>query len=274
VALGSQHVHYEKRHGVAWLRLDRPDRRNAYTQEMYTAIGRACIQGDADPDVQLTAITGTGDVFSVGGDLGPGYFEDPARKREDFHSLELFGDGPGAMLEVDPFKAILESKKLVVAVVNGLCQAGGFITAMLADLTITSDQATFRIPELLRGVADPWCAGRLPLYVGMERAKLIMFTGRTFTAAQALEWGLVSEVVPHAELNERAEALLDEVLLTGPEARSTYKATANRLLPTANYDPYVRSYRSDECREGLAAFRERRAPAWVPDGRRASLGRL
>jgi enoyl-CoA hydratase len=274
VALGSEHVHYDKRDGVAWLRLDRPQRRNAFTQEMYTAIGRACIEGDADPEVQLTAITGTGDVFSVGGDLGASYFEDKTRQHEDFHSLELFGDGPGGMLKVDPFGAILESKKLVVAVVNGLCQAGGFITSMLADLTIASDRATFRIPELLRGVADPWCAGRLPLYVGMERAKLIMFTGRTFGAQQALEWGLVSEVVPHDELDKRAEALLGEILLTGPEARATYKATANRLLPGPSYDPYVLSYRSDECREGLAAFREKRPPAWVPEGRRASLGRL
>lgn len=274
MALGSKHLQYEKRDGVAWLTLDRPEKKNAYTKEMYLGIARACVEGDEDPEVQLTVITANGNAFSVGGDLGKNFFEDSIERELDFHALDPIGEGPDALLPLDPFLTIQRSKKLVIAVVNGFCQAGGMITAMLADLTIASDRATFRIPELLRGVADPWFATRLPMYVGMERAKWLMFTARVIDAQQALAWGLVSDVVPHEELGKRTEELLDEVLLTGPEARAFYKAAANRFLLDPDYDAYRTSQQSDECREGLAAFVEKRAPHWVPPGRREALGRL
>ncbi len=272
MALGSKYVHYEKRNGVAWLRLDRPESRNALTKEMYEAIARACIDGDQDPDVQLTVLTGTGDVFCPGGDLRgtSGFMEDAGRGTEDIHALDLVGTG--AVWEVDPFLAVQNSQKLVLAAVNGICQAGGFIMAMLADITIASERATFRIPELLRGVADAYVATRLPLYVGMERAKYLMFTCQTITAQQAFDWGIVSEVVPHDELIERTERVADQILLTGPQARSVYKQGANRLMIEPDYASFAASIQSDECREGFAAFKEKRAPSWVPAGR--NIGRL
>jgi enoyl-CoA hydratase len=141
----------------------------------------------------------------------------------------------------------------------------------VSDITVASDRATFRVPEALRGVADTWVGSRLPLYVGMERAKYIMLTCRPFDAAQALEWGFVSAVVPYNDLMDYVEALLDDVLLTGPAAREAYKAAANRLLPNGALDhpDYLEAdqvYRSGEAREGLNAFKEKRAPRWVPAG--------
>jgi enoyl-CoA hydratase/carnithine racemase len=272
MALGSRYVEYHKKDGVAWLRLDRPDARNAFTREMYMAIVRACREGDEDPEVRLTVITGTGDVFSAGGDLKGRYSEDPDVEFTDVHTTRIVG--PGALLEVDPFLVVQRSKKLVVAVVNGIAQAGGFIMSMVADITIASDRATFRVPELLRGVADPWLASWLPVYVGMERAKNIMFTCRKFNALQAQQWGLVSEVFPHDQLEEGVQSVLDRVLLTGPEAAACYKAAANRLLRDPDYDNAGRSQASDEAREGFAAFSERRSPAWVPAARATALGRL
>lgn len=267
MALGSEHVHYEKRDGIAWLRLDRPASRNALTREMYGAIVRACQQGDDDPEVQVTVLAGTGDVFCPGGDLRgtSGFMEDSSRGDQDIHDLQLLG--PEGVWERDPFLAVQNSRKLVITAVNGICQAGGFILAMLSDITIASERATFRIPELLRGVADPYVATRLPLYVGMERAKYLMFTCERFTAEQALAWGLVSEVVPHDDLDERVEQLAGRIMLTGPQSRSVYKQGANRLAIEPDYESFIATIKSDECREGFSAFTEKRSPSWAPVGR-------
>jgi len=273
MALGSEYVRYERRRGVGWLTLDRPQALNALTRDMYEALHRACVEGDADPDLQATVITGTGDVFSAGGDVKQGIeFLRAIERDDDSHPATLFGAGPGSYLPVDPIVAIQRARKLVIAAVNGLCQGGGFMTAMVADLTIASERATFRVPEALLGVVDPWVASRLPLYVGMERAKRIMFMCRPFSAQEALAWGFVSEVVAHEDLLTRVDALLDEILRTSPRAREAYKAAANRLLPDGSPDSpdYLGAdavFRSGDAREGMTAFAEKRAPSWVPEGR-------
>lgn len=263
MALGSRFLRYDVRDAVGWVTIDRPDARNACTLEMYAGIAAACATADADPEIHATVITGVGDVFCPGGDM-----------RGGDRLQESGGDGewePGAVRDAgapaDPFSAIEGSRKVVIAAVNGICQGGGFIISMLSDLTIASDRATFRVPELLRGVADAFICTRLPLYVGMERAKWLMFTCETIDARRALEWGLVSDVVDHDRLHERVESVLDLVLRTGPSARSDYKAQANRLLPAPDMDMFMRSLQSPECHEGFAAFSEKRPPAWVPPGR-------
>jgi enoyl-CoA hydratase/carnithine racemase len=273
---GSPHVRYEKRNGVAWLRLDRPESRNALTKDMWSAIAHACQASDDDPDVQATVITGSGDSFCAGGDMRQSLTR-MANQGADFQ-LRILGSEPGALLQHDPMRAIQRAEKLVISGVSGVAHGAGFILAMVSDLTVASERATFRVPEALRGVIDPWVASRLPLYVGMERAKHILFTCRVFDAHEALAWGFVSEVAPHDELETRVEQLLDRILLTSPGARAAYKAGTNRLLPDQGTDhpdfqDADRLLRSDEAREGLQAFAERRAPAWVP-AERAATGRL
>lgn len=263
MALGSKYLHHQVRDGVAWVTIDRPDSRNACTLEMYEGIAAACAASDRDPQIQATVITGSGDVFCPGGDMRGG-----GQLHEDTSGGEWAPDtAPSGASPTDPFSAIERSQKLVVAAVNGICQGGGFIMAMLADITIASDNATFRVPELLRGVADAFICTRLPLYVGMERAKWLMFTCETLDAGRALHWGLVSEVVPREALDSRVEEVMDLVLRTGPSARANYKAQANRLFAMPDWDMFLRSLRSPECREGFAAFSEKRAPSWLPRAR-------
>lgn len=263
--LGSRHLHYHVRDGAAWVTIDRPEARNACTLEMYAGIAHACAAADADPDIHATVITGVGDAFCPGGDMRGG---DKLQEDTSQGAWEPGGTGD-VTAPLDPFSAIEQARKLVVAAVNGICQGGGFIMAMLADLTIASERATFRVPELLRGVADAFICTRLPLYVGMERAKWLMFTCETIDAQRALEWGLVSDVVPHERLHARVEEVLDLVMRTGPEARSDYKAQANRLFAAPDWEMFTRSLRSAECHEGFAAFSEKRPPAWIPPGRAA-----
>ena len=99
--------------------------------------------------------------------------------------------------------AIRDSDAPVVAAVNGICQAGGLLIAMMADIAVASDQATFRVPELLRGIPDATYAAALPAHVGIAVARDLLLTGRSFDAAEALRIGLLSRVVAHATCGRR-----------------------------------------------------------------------
>src|SRR5690606_23069606 len=109
--------------------------------------------------------------------------------------------GPGYLsMDNVPFDAVRRSRKPVVCAVNGLAQGGGMLIAMLSDVAVASERATFRAPELFRGIADTGYATYLPAHIGPARAKDMLFTGRVVDAAQALDWGIVTRVVAHDEL--------------------------------------------------------------------------
>ena len=90
-----------------------------------------------------------------------------------------------------PFDAVRRSLKPIVCAVNGICQGGGMMIAMLSDVAVASERATFRAPELFRGIADTHYAHILPRQIGPARARDMLLTGRKIDAATALEWGLV-----------------------------------------------------------------------------------
>src|ERR1700678_3966707 len=139
---------------------------------MYFGIKRAVGIVNGDPDLAALIITGTGDVFAPGGDLG-GRAPDP----RDAPNPEV---GAGESL---PFTAIRESGKPVIAAVNGICQGGGLLIAMMADIAVVSDRATFRVPELLRGIPDATYAAVLPAHVGVAVARDLLLSARRFDAA-------------------------------------------------------------------------------------------
>ncbi len=131
---------------------------------MYFGIKRAVRLVNQDPDLAALVITGTGDVFAPGGDLGG--------RREP-------GDEPTPDIGPDilPFLTIRDSRAPVVAAVNGICQAGGLLIAMLSDIAVASDRATFRVPELLRGIPDATYAAVLPAHVGLAVARDLLLVG-------------------------------------------------------------------------------------------------
>src|SRR5271165_7023003 len=114
--------------------------------------------------------------------------------------------------------AVRDSRAPVVAAVNGICQAGGLLIAMMADIAVASDRATFRVPELLRGIPDATYAAALPAHVGMAVARDLLLSARPFDAAEAQRIGLISRVVPHDELRTAALQAANEVLRTAPAA--------------------------------------------------------
>ena len=104
----------------------------------------------------------------------------------------------------------------MVSAVNGLCQGGGLQIALCSDMAVVSDRATFRVPELLRGIADTYYSQMLARLIGPVRTRDLMFTGRTLTAAEAQEWGMVARVVPHDELLDAAREVLGQCCRTAP----------------------------------------------------------
>jgi enoyl-CoA hydratase/carnithine racemase len=255
--LGTPHLHWERRGDVAWVTIDRPERRNALTPNMYFGIRRA-VERLNHSDLQALVVTGTGDVFAPGGELG-GQHDD--------------GDVDyGALLGTAglPFDAVRESPKPVVAMVNGLCMGGGLLITMLSDIAIASDRAVFGAPELRRGVADAYHAAILPEQVGVAVARDMLFTGRRLTATEALTHGLVARVVPHDELRAETENALQNLLLSAPRARTALKRLINARYGLVDKITFEESLSSDEVVEGFTAFVEKRAPSWAPAELRAS----
>jgi enoyl-CoA hydratase len=251
--LGTPFLRLERKGHLAWCTIDRPGSRNALSAAMYFGLRRAVelVNGLAEPTALL--VTGTGDVFAPGGELR-GKVEDPNPVVDQL--------GPAGVL---PFEALRHSFAPVVSAVNGICQGGGLLVAMLSDVAVASERATFRAPELLRGIADTGYAAYLPPHIGVANARDLLLTGRTIDAAEALRMGLVSRVVPHERLREEAVAVAENILRTAPEARMHVKRILHERyghVDRMSMDWSI--FRGAEAREGMRAFAEKRSPSWVP----------
>jgi enoyl-CoA hydratase/carnithine racemase len=250
--LGTSGLRFEREGSIAWCVIDRPSARNAFTPAMYYGMKRAVRLVNRDPDLAALIITGVDDVFAPGGDLG-GRAEEGESVPEDM----------GA--DVLPFLAIRDSRAPVVAAVNGICQAGGLLVAMLADIAVVSDRATFRVPELLRGIPDATYAAALPAHVGVAVARDLLLSARPFDAAEAQRIGLISRVVPHDELRDAAVEAVRQILRTPPDARVHVKRMLNERYGLIDYQTMFWALdHSDEPREGMTAFMEKRPPRWIP----------
>jgi enoyl-CoA hydratase len=260
--LGTPYLRFERRGPVGIVTVDRPEARNAMTPAMYFGVRYAVDHVNAEPELAGLLITGTDDVFIPGGDLG-------GENRDGWADLpRLLG------MDNTPFDAIRNSRKPVVCAVNGIAQGGGLMIAMLADVTIASDRATFRAPELFRGIADTNYGQILPRQIGPARARDMLLTGRKVSAAEAEQWGLVARVVPHDEVMDVAMDALAWCCRTAPGARAAVKRVMDDFY--GHYDRMAMdaSLASDETVEGYRSFKERRSPTWVPDGLRTDDGRL
>jgi enoyl-CoA hydratase/carnithine racemase len=260
--LGAGGLRFEREGAIGWLYIDRPHARNAFTPAMYWGIKKAVHLVNADAELAALIITGTGDVFAPGGDLGGR--SDP-------------GDDPTPHIGADmlPFLTIRDSRAPVITAVNGICQAGGLLIAMLSDICVASDRATFRVPELLRGIPDATYAAVLPAHVGIAAARDLLLSGRRFDAAEAQRLGAISRVVPHEQLREAAITAAREVLMTPPMTRMLVKRMLNERYGFIDYQTMFWALEeSPEPREGMRAFMEKRSPNWVPEEFAKGNGRL
>jgi enoyl-CoA hydratase/carnithine racemase len=251
--LGAAGLRFERVGVIGWCIIDRPEARNAFTPAMYFGLKKAVHLVNRDPDLAAMIITGTGDVFAPGGDLGgrTGPGDEPV---------------PDIGPDILPFLTIRDSRAPVVSAVNGICQAGGLLVAMLSDISVASDRATFRAPELIRGIVDATYAAVLPAHVGLAVARDLLLSARRFDAAEAVRLGVITRMVPHDQLRQAAVEAVGEILQTGPLARMHVKRMLNERYGLIDYETMFGSLEdSPEPREGMLAFMEKRRPNWVPE---------
>lgn len=247
---GSTFIISEVRDRTLHLRIDRIERRNAFTQDMYRALKRAAVWADGEPELDSVCVTGTEKWFAAGGDMA-GKSEDPEGLANEWDATDNF-----------PFRHIERCRKIWVASINGLCHAGGLVLALHCDVVLASADARFRIPELLRGIPDPFMSARIAEAVGVAKARYLYFTAAEISAAEADAMGLIGNVVPHSQLEAQTAWVLEQISLTGPAARAAIKRDLNARLPMSDTGLFFRTMMSPEMVEGMRAFVEKRPVDW------------
>jgi enoyl-CoA hydratase/carnithine racemase len=247
-------VIYELRDAVAWVTINRPDARNALNKAVREGLREAFERFGADDDASVLVLTGAGDkAFCAGGDLeetSDAALQVPPRD---------FVPYLGRTVHVD---------KPVIAAVNGVAYAGGFLLVQMADLCIAADHARFAITEAKVGRGSPWAAP-LPWIVGPRVAMELMVTGEPIDAQRAYEVGLVNRVVPAGDLGDAAQAMAAGIAANAPLSVRAAKRLVYASASLGWHDAleagdriYEPVYLSEDAQEGPRAFKEKRAPRW------------
>jgi 2-ketocyclohexanecarboxyl-CoA hydrolase len=250
-------VHYEKHAGVAWITINRPERRNAFRAQTVREL-LACFR-DAwhDADVGVAVLTGMGDkAFCSGGD-----------QKEHVAGPEL--------MEVAALHGLIRTiPKPVIAMVNGYAIGGGHVLHVVCDLSIAADTAIFGQTGPKVGSVDPgFGTAYLARVVGEKKAREIWYLCRQYSAADALAMGLVNAVVPAAALRGEVERWCTDLLAKSPTALKIAKASFNADsesiagIGTMGFNAVELYYGTDEAQEGARAFLEKRAPDFRKRGK-------
>lgn len=252
----SQDVLFEVDGHIAVITLNRPQKLNAVTPDMADAIVAAVKECNDSDTIRCVILTGAGEkAFCAGSDI---------RELDGYDTPWRFRNRP------DYCDAIRDLLKPSIAAVNGYCLGGGLETAMSCDIRIASENAQFAAPEIKLGwIGGGGMATHLAHSIGASNAALMIMTGDPIPAEQALAWNLVSEVVPQAELLERARAIAGVIASRAPIAAETAKLNlkAAFAMPVEKAIEYERDlqticFATEDAREGRAAFKEKRAPSF------------
>jgi methylglutaconyl-CoA hydratase len=251
-------IHYEVRRGVATLTLDSPPNRNALSVALIEQLLTALDDAERDDAVRVIVLSHTGRVFSSGADL-----------TETAAALET-GGVPVSRLG-DVLAAIWESTKPVVARVGGAARAGGLGLIAAADIAICARDATFAFTEVRIGVIPAVISATVLPRLHARAAAEFYLTGESFDGDRAAEIGLVTAAVDSRELDATVAHYAAALVRGAPGALSGAKSLLRRDRPATLRDDIqiltemsVGYFGSDEGREGMAAFREKRDPSWVP----------
>ena len=248
----------EKGDGICLLTLNRPDRRNALSGELNDALKQAILDADYDPEVSLVAITGAGSAFCAGVDLKDARAGDDLGKR--------YG-GPLHRPERSTFEVMVESRKPLLAIVNGPATAGGFELALACDLRVAASSAWFSVPEAKRGMGAHLASVLLPQSVPPGIAMEWLYTGRKIEIEEAARWGLVNRMAAPEDLMQVAFELAGDIVSSAPlslqRLKLTYRKTHGLPLAAAiRLDAGPDVYASEDRKEGARAFLEKRKPVW------------
>lgn len=252
---------FDRRDGVATITLNRPEVMNALDPQTYTEITEAFNEIERDPDVRVGVITGAGErAFTAGADLKLMH-TGPAE------------DGEWAPWRPDRWDFGATTSKPLIAAVNGYALAGGLELALVCDIRIASPNAVFGTPEVKWNLLHGYGAYQLPRIISLSHAMELLLTGEFIDADTALRIGLVSRVVPAAELMAEARRLATRIRDNGPMAVRMTKELVRHGLSASPEDHFrlMREYYSridttPQQAEGLRAFREKRQPDYHETG--------
>jgi 2-(1,2-epoxy-1,2-dihydrophenyl)acetyl-CoA isomerase len=256
-----QHLTVERANHVATLTLNRPDAYNALNMALGRELFTASLDLDEDPEVRCVVITGSGRAFCAGGDVKD--FVDNLG-RIGAHIKELTTYLHGAV------SRFCRSDKPVIMAINGIAAGGGFSFALSGDLVVAAESAKFTMAySKIAATPDGSSSYFLPRLIGLRRAMELYFTNRVLTAREALEWGLVTRVVPDAELRPAVTALAAE-LAQGPTKAF---GAAKRLLHQSTWESLetqmeleaqaiAASGHTEDFRAGVTAFAQKATPTF------------
>ena len=251
-------IRYELAEGIAKITIDRPEVRNAFRPETVVELSNAFERAREDAEIGVIVLTGEGPLaFCSGGDQ---------RVRGDSGYVAA-GAAVGRFHVTDLHLQIRRLPKPVVAMVAGYAVGGGHVLHVLCDLTIAADNSRFGQTGPQVGSFDGgFGASLLAAQVGPKKAKEIWFLCRQYSAAEALDMGLVNTVVPLEELEEETVRWCREMLALSPFALRLLKASFNAAedglagIQQLAHDANLLFYMSDEAQEGRDAYREKRPP--------------
>jgi cyclohexa-1,5-dienecarbonyl-CoA hydratase len=243
-----------KRDDVAYLELQAPPH-NILTCQLMGQMSAALDEIAKDATLKAVALTAAGKAFSAGADVGEHAPERAAELITAFGGL---------------FRRLAALELPLVMAVDGAALGGGFELVMMADVLLASERASFGQPEIRLGFFAPVAVARLPALVGPARATEIVCSGRTYTAEEMHRYGLVTKVVPSAELGQSLESTLNDLRRASPLIMRMNVRMLKRLagrpfaeaLPAAEQAFLRELMATEDVREGIASFFEKRRPQW------------
>ncbi len=254
-------VLYEVSDHIATITLNRPDRLNTISRPMLAQLSQHLLDADADPDVRVVILTAAGRAFCAGLDMVSATSGDGIGSSNDRNNAMTTLD-----LKTAPPTVLFNMDTPTICALNGAAAGYGLDTALGCDIRIAADTAKLAVAFVKRGVV-PESGGTwlLPRMLGWAKAAELIFSGRTLSAAQSLELGLVNEVVPADRVQARARALAKEIADNAPLAVQAAKRMM-RMGLTETFGDHVHHvflqllplFRSEDFREGMASFLEKR----------------
>ena len=251
-------VHLDVSGGVATITLDSPSNRNALSRALVAGLEESLAAAVADDRARLVVLTGAGPVFCSGADLKEGRaVSEPGR-----------GGGPGGLVAI--LKQIWNSPKPVIARVNGPTRAGGIGLVAACDIAVSVDSATFAFSEVRLGLIPAIISVVILPKMGINKTMELFLTGDTFSAAEAVQFGLLNAAVPADHLDEGVGRFTDSILKGAPGALTGCKRLV-REVPGMDMDAAFEAtaawsaefFTSEEAREGMTAFAQKRPPRWA-----------